>query len=118
MFVEFKNAEKDLLKFIKIYFIQHELYKRILLIVALALIIGNFRLNNESFVLSSFIFKTAIAFVILLIVVIFIPYIIALFTFKKYFKSASFSLPQKISLQDEGVNVFTNNENTFWRWET
>ncbi|MFZ1801022.1 MAG: hypothetical protein WAU24_14235, partial [Chitinophagaceae bacterium] len=41
-----------------------------------------------------------------------------LFTFKKYFKSASFSLPQKISLQDEGVNVFTNNENTFWRWET
>lgn len=118
MFVELQNSKDDFNHFLKSYFFKKDFTKRLLLLVIVSFIFGCGRETGQPFILSNFIVRTVIAALVLSIIVFVAPYIISLIKFKNSLKTKPLTQPQKITLTDEGVNVTTDNENNFWRWET
>jgi hypothetical protein len=118
MFVELQNSKDDFNHFLKSYFFKRDFAKRLLLVIIVAFIFGGGRETGQPFILLDFIIRTVIAAVVLAIIFFAVPYVITLFKFKNSLKTKLLTQPQKITLTDEGINVTTESENNFWRWET
>jgi hypothetical protein len=118
MFIELQNSKDDFNQFLKSYFFKREFAKRLLLLIILSFMFGSGRETGQPFILSNFVMRTTIAAFVLSIIFFVAPYVITLFKFKNSFKTKGLIQPQKITLTDEGINVTTESENNFWRWET
>ena len=118
MHVELQNSRDDFNHFLKNYFFKRNFAQRFLLLIGLSLIFGTTRQTDQPFVITNFIIRTLIAAFVLSIVFFIAPYLITLIKFKKSFKTKTQAQPQKITLTNEGINVTTESENNFWRWET
>lgn len=68
--------------------------------------------------LSTFLLKAAIASITIFTIFVLIPYFIAKLNFNKAFKTNLLTKPKIIQTSDEGITITTENENTFWKWET
>lgn len=118
MQIEFQATEDDYNKFLNSYFFKRNLLKRLALLIILPLWIGSFRENGQPFILTSFLLKAAIASLILFVIFVLTPYVIAKVNFNKAFKTNLLTKPKTIVTSDEGITIITENENTFWKWET
>jgi hypothetical protein len=118
MHVELQNSQEDFNNFFKNYFFKRDLAKRLLLLIILSLAFGNGRENRQPFIITNFIFRTITAALVLSIVFFIAPYLITLLKFKKSIKTKPLTQLQKITLNSDGVGIITENENTFWKWET
>lgn len=118
MQIEFQAREDDYKKFLTSYFFKRNLAKRLALLIILSLWIGSFRESGQPFILTTFLLKAAVASLILFVIFVLTPYVIAKVNFNKALKTNLLTKLQIISTNDEGITVTTENENTFWKWET
>jgi hypothetical protein len=118
MQIEFRTTKQDYDSFLKFYFFKWDLAKRLLLLIIFSLLFGSFGETRNSFNLSVFLLKSSAVAIILFILFVLIPYIIAKVKFRKTLSKHPFIKSRIISTNDEGIIVTTENENTFWNWET
>ena len=118
MEIEFQNSQQDFNHFLKSYYLKKDLYKRLLVLIALSLLVAISKDTNQPFILFNFVFKFFIAAIILLLVFSLIPYAISKLKFQKALKTKPLTELQTIKLNENGIDVITKNENLFWRWET
>jgi hypothetical protein len=118
MQIEFQNSREDFDNFLKSYYLKKDLSRRLLVLIVFSLFVAISKGSNQAFVLMDFILKFFIAAIILLLVFSLIPFVIAKIKFQKALKTKSLLQLKIINLKDEGVDVVTNNEKLFWRWET
>ncbi|MEP6466480.1 MAG: hypothetical protein ABJB05_09240 [Parafilimonas sp.] len=117
MHIKFENSRKDF-DFLKSYYLKKDLYKRLLVLIALSLFVAISKDVDQPFILFNFILKFIIAAIVFLFVFSLIPYLISKIKFQKDFKTKSLNELQTINLKEDGIDINTKEEKLFWRWET
>lgn len=118
MQIKFQVTEHDYKRFLNSYFFKRNLVKRLALFIILSVWIGSFKESSQPFILSIFLLKASIALLFLFVIFVLIPYAIATFNINKSFNANLHTKPKTIAINDEGMTITVENENTFWKWET
>jgi YcxB-like protein/type II secretion system (T2SS) protein G len=117
MQVEFQTTKEDYNKFLSFYFFKRNVATRLLFLILISLWIGCSG-NVHPFNLSTFILQAFIGATLLFILFALAPYIIAKINFKKALQKKFLTETKTILTLDEGITITSENENTFWKWET
>jgi hypothetical protein len=118
MQVMFQTTKADYKSFFHLYFFNHTIGKRLLFISLFALFIGSLREPDETFKWSSFCFKTIVAAILGFLLIAVIPYLFTKIRFRNAYKKQPNTGPEKMSLEEQGITIWSNEVSLFWRWET
>jgi uncharacterized membrane protein (GlpM family) len=118
MRIQFQLRPEDYNLFLKRLYFQKDLGKRLLFLIVFSLFIGASKPSDQPYELSIFIIKTLIAGLAFFLASFLIPFLIAKMRLRKALVSRPITEFKTLSIHEDGVNVTSVNESSFWRWET
>lgn len=117
MQIEFQSTQEDYNIFLRRFYFEKDLGKRLVFLVVFSLVIGNSRPEGREFELSSFIIRMLIAAIAIFSVAALIPFLISKLQLKKALRAKPITEPKTLTIQEDGIRVTSASENLFWRWE-
>lgn len=117
MQIKFQSTKEDYNTFLKRFYFTKNLGKRLFLLVIISVFFGISRPTNGPFELSSFIIKTLIAATALFCIGALIPYLILRLRLNKALRTKPITELKTLTIQQDGISLTSENENSFWRWE-
>ena len=118
MRIKFQLTREDYNLFLKRLYFQKELGKRLFFLIVFSLLIGVSKQPNQPYVLLVFILKALIAGTVFFCAGFLIPFLIAKLRLRKALVSRPITEFRTLSVHEDGVNVTSTNESSFWKWET